>query len=406
VTIATLLGAPHRDARRARLVWSIVAAACVLAAIWLAAYRSNDFWEVRGWIERWRTGADVYAADLWVDYPPWALPVLAWMAWLPHDAAPLVMALLNAALSLAATALLVAETDRLAALGMSRTARAAWTMLLLAMPAVRLNIWLGQTTPIAVCLICLASRWSATRPWIAGLCLGLGAFKPRVAAGVMFVLLLEGRIATITAAAGTVIALAWAYASSVHLSLVTVIGEYAGSLRAIYQSPEQLPSGLDVHQVVLDVLGPGHAADAVFWTIALAAVTALAWNVWRARGATAAPAWTFAMGFVCSLLIFPSRRYSLLVIGPMLLLLSHRVGDKRRSLAWFASLMALLLIDVPLTVRLVLDHVWPSADWLARIAMETNRALVLGLFVTGLWVLTRSAALARHAESRAHFRIS
>ena len=137
-------------------------------------------------------GRDVgYAAYF---YPPLFLLICA-----PLAAAPYLAAL---GLWLAATGAAFFATLRA-----WMEPRLGW-LTALAFPAVLFNAAHGQNAFLAAALIGLAALWLDRRPWLAGVALGLLAFKPHLGRAAPFVLLAAGRWRTIVTATATLAAFA------------------------------------------------------------------------------------------------------------------------------------------------------------------------------------------------------
>ena len=121
----------------------------------------------------------------------------------------LVCAPLAAAPYLAALGLWLAATGAafLATLRAWMEPRLGW-LTALAFPAVLFNAAHGQNAFLAAALIGLAALWLDRRPWLAGVALGLLAFKPHLGLAAPVVLLAAGRWRTIVAAGATLAAFA------------------------------------------------------------------------------------------------------------------------------------------------------------------------------------------------------
>jgi alpha-1,2-mannosyltransferase len=82
-----------------------------------------------------------------------------------------------------------------------------WAVLAILTPAALLNIWEGHYGFLIGALFLYGFRWLDTRPWAAGVAIGMLIIKPQFALLIPLVLLLQWRWRTITAASITVAAM-------------------------------------------------------------------------------------------------------------------------------------------------------------------------------------------------------
>jgi alpha-1,2-mannosyltransferase len=221
-------------------------------------------------------------------YPPFFLIVAAALAYMPY---PLALAVWQGAtfvLYLLALRMIVTyapkgEPRDAPAHRASRAADPLWLLLALAFPAVFINLGHGHNGFLTAALIGAALVQLDRRPALAGVLLGLLAYKPQF--GILFpvVLVASGRWRVIAAAAATIAALAaittaalgtsvWdAFLASTHFTRVVVL--------------ENGETGWQKIQSVFSAVrmwgGPVALAYAVQGSVTLALAAAMAW-LWRA----------------------------------------------------------------------------------------------------------------------------
>jgi hypothetical protein len=162
---------------------------------------------------------------------------------------------------------------------------APW-LVALAFPAVLVNIGHGQNGFLTAALLGGALHWLDRRPWLAGLLIGLLAYKPQFGVLIPLALLAGGRWSSIGAAAATVAALVavsyatlggevWhAFAESTTFTR-TVVLEQGGTgwekIQSIFSAARMWGAGI-------------HAAYAVQIALALVLAASLAW-LWQSDAA-------------------------------------------------------------------------------------------------------------------------
>jgi hypothetical protein len=156
----------------------------------------------------------------------------------------------------------------------------------LAFPAVFVNIGHGQNGFLTAALLGSALHWLDRRPWLAGILIGLLAYKPQFGVLIPIALVAGGRWHTIAAAAATVAAL-------VAISLVTL---GSGVWHAFIDSMtftqtvvlEQGDTGWEKIQSVFSAVrmwsASVHTAYAIQTALALALAASLAW-LWQSDAA-------------------------------------------------------------------------------------------------------------------------
>jgi alpha-1,2-mannosyltransferase len=221
-------------------------------------------------------------------YPPFFLIVAAALAYMPYPLALAVWQGATLVLYLLALRMIVTnapegEPRDAAARRPSRAADPLWPLLALAFPAVFINLGHGHNGFLTAALIGAALVQLDRRPALAGVLLGLLAYKPQF--GILFpvVLVASGRWRVFAAAAATIGALAaittaalgasvWdAFLASTHFTRVVVL--------------ENGETGWQKIQSVFSVVrmwgGPVVLAYAIQGSVTLALAAAMAW-LWRA----------------------------------------------------------------------------------------------------------------------------
>jgi hypothetical protein len=159
-------------------------------------------------------------------------------------------------------------------------------LIALAFPAVFVNIGHGQNGFLTAALLGGALHWLDRRPWLAGVLIGLLAYKPQFGLLIPIALLAGGRWGTIGAAAATVAAL-------VAVSFATLGGDVWQAFRDSMNFTqvvvlEQGGTGWEKIQSVFSAVrmwGAGvHTAYAVQATLALMLAASLAW-LWQSDAA-------------------------------------------------------------------------------------------------------------------------
>jgi hypothetical protein len=217
----------------------------------------------------------------------------------------------------------------------------------LAHPLVFCNLVYGQNGLFTAGLLTLGALLVDRRPLVAGLCFGLVAYKPQLAALAPLLLLVTGRWRCLGACLGTVLALCLAallaFGSAPWLGFLGTIGE---TDRIILR---QAAAGLDLNASAYGAVRLAGGPFALAWTAQIAAslgALALAWRVWatcpdpRMRAATLLAAAPMLSPYV--------PVYDLAPVVPATVLLvvaARRAGGLHAYERW-------LLIAAPLTAGL------------------------------------------------------
>lgn len=325
-------------ATRAAIGW----AALVLAvAVWLSldAGRSEDLRRVAAWVRAWAGGAHLYGAGSDVDYPPWAIVVLAPLAWVP---APLLTPAWIACNILCA-ALLARHLQR-GPFGRPTGSAPFW--LLMAAAAGRT---LNQFSLPAM----LAGTVALSGGALAWLWLGLALVKPQV--GIVFVAwcACRGRWREVAAAAAVVMALTLLYAwvagvppFAVPAAYVTILSEQQAGLAGR-----------------TEVLWHLHRVMPVVPAVLLAACIGLGagWPAWWRNDARG-----YAHLALGSLLAVRHQSYDLILLLPWVA--SLRGG-------WFVVAAGLVAVD-PAALAARLEQLAGAQPW---VSTWINPAVLMGL---------------------------
>ena len=307
-------------------------------------------------------------------YPPVFLLVASPLALLSPQGA--FLAWITLSLALFSGALLVA------------TGRRDAVLLGLAHPLVLCNLTYGQNGLVTAGLLTLGAMLVDRRPWLAGCCFGLVAYKPQLAALAPFLLLMTGRRQALAACLGTASALCLA---SVALFGIAPWQSFLASLsetnRIILR---EAGAGLDINASVFGAVRLAGGSFAAAWAVQVCAglaALALAWRVWAADGDVGLRAATLLAGAPMVSPYVPVYDLAPLIPATILLALAaHRAGGLRRH-EWA------LMLAVPLTalLRLAMASTGISFGFLlgvATFACIAARALP--------WVTTRLATAAAH----------
>ncbi len=385
--VGSLFVVPHRRVGPAIYFWGLIALVSMSCALWVADAHSDAYWEIRQWLEIWRTGGtDIYPLRvLGVDYPPHAIIILWPLLGIPRSVAGDTYAILNVFMCGVSTWLLVSVMSRLMTVSLTRLERTTYVLMLLAWSSVRVSIWSGQTTPLVLLLLCLSLRMADRFPIAAGIVLGLGTLKPHVAMGFLLVFWLQKRFSSLIAATLTIGVLFCAYCASVGRSVPFVLGEYYHLLVGIYGGSLFLRGEVDIRPFFIDVIRDYSVGESLF--LATAAVTGalVIWFSWRVRSRENAMALILSTAVLWSLEVFPFRRYGLTLVAPFVLYLLWDPHVSRRTLQALGVVVFSIVIDVPFLVR----HAIEWSGWASGRAIEpwfhyTNRFAILGFFVAAL----------------------
>jgi alpha-1,2-mannosyltransferase len=302
-------------------------------------------------------------------YPPFFLLVAAPLATLPYSWALALWQISTLALYLWALAALLRQS------AMPQWARdTRWVLLALAFTAVFVNLTHGHNGFLTTALVAGALSQLDRRPWLAGLLLGLLAYKPQFGVMIPLALAAGGYWRSFAAAAGTVLGLAvavtllfgpevWtAFLASMHFTRVVVL--------------EQGSTGFEKIQTFFSQVrflgGPVTLAYAAQAAISLLAAIVLV-RLWLrpaqfgVRGAALCLATLLGTPYLLD--------YDLMLLAPALLLLAAE-GRKRGFQPFELSLLTFLWL-VPLAAR--------------NLATATHILLVPFAILALLMMLNRSA---------------
>ncbi|WP_238180895.1 glycosyltransferase family 87 protein [Methylobacterium trifolii] len=266
-------------------------------------------------------------------YPPVFLLPAAAMALLPPQGA----FLLWTALSLG----LFALTLRLA------SGRGDAVMIGLAHPLVFCNLTYGQNGLFTASLLTLGALLVDRRPWLAGLCFGLVAYKPQLAGLAPLLLLVTGRRQALAACIVTVLALC--------LASLAAFGwaPWQGFLDTLAQTNRIIlrnaAAGLDINASAFGAVRLAGGSMEAAWALQVAVSGLAIWFAWRAWTVCADPALRTAALLSAAPMISPYvPLYDLAPLVPATMLLAiaaHRAGGLRAYERW-------LLIAAPATALL------------------------------------------------------
>jgi hypothetical protein len=227
-----------------------------------------------------------------------------------------------------------------------------WPLLALAFPAVFINLGHGHNGFLTAALIAGALTLLDRRPILAGILIGLLAYKPQFGLLIPLVLMVSGRWRVFFAAAATVIVLALAVTLAFGVEVWTAFFASASFTRSVVL--EQGGTGWSKIQSVFSWVrmwhGPVMLAYAVQGAVTLAIALSLAW-LWRQR---APYAWQAAALLIGAVLATPySLDYDLMLLAPAICFLAVD-GMTRGFGPWQKTLLAALWI-VPLVTRSVAE---------------------------------------------------
>jgi hypothetical protein len=342
-------------------VWGVLACVSLASGVWGATWpgRSLDLREVLRWAATWDFGAvNPYTTGvLRVDYPPHAFLLLGPLHLLPADLAPAMFAVVNTIICVLAAWVTVQVSMEVPGPTATRQ-RQVLVLVILTFGVFRSSLWLGQLMPLAWLLLMLAVREAARRPALAGVCLGLGAFKLNLALGVVLCLLAQGRRTVLLWAAVTmaigISVVAWI--TGVEPWVMTE--QYVRGMVRMYG-----PGGYVADWLSLRALADGPAARAAIAAYLAITGALVAWVTVR-RNVTGAHA--LALWCLWSLQAVSHQRFNFVLAVPAVLLLGQAV--RAGVPAWvFLTVAGFLAVDAPW----ILMHArWTApADWAPRLLM-------------------------------------
>jgi hypothetical protein len=367
--------------RAAVLVAVLTIAAGVIRAS--AGSRSDDLLLVHGWLQQWlSTGTNPYTSSPGVNYPPHAFVLLAPVGLIPRDIAPVVWAVLQAAMAPLTAWWLVREWP------MTRIDRVIVVAFVTSWNSVMTGIWMGQFTLLAT-LCGLRALQQIDRPWTGGFWLCASTFKPHM--GVIFVLwaIARGHWRTVAAGGlwGTLLLLVLAYSTQTHpITIVTtwldvVAWMFGGS------SPQR---GITEWWGLLEPVLPTASVGLVRIAGSVAGVLVLAFALRRTRAVDRTGRIALAIIAIWSLATLFHRRYDLFLLAPAMAglwvaLRNDPATSRRHWVLWMGVHLA-LLVDVPWTWQVYYGpHAQPMGP-LAWLCVHFDRLLVIGV---GVWFWRR-----------------
>lgn len=305
---------------------------------------------------------------LW-NYPPTFQLASAPLALLPYNAAYYLFAGISLGLFVAALKPLVPWREA--------------PVLLLALPATLICALHGQNSLLSAALLATAIMTIDRRPVLAGICIGLLAFKPQL--GVLFplVLAITGRWRVMLVAAATLSVFVGLSVAAFGIGLWDIFLRNLGVVREVVESG-QLPWGkMPSAFVFLRMLGvpeAGAYAGQVFVALGAIAATALVW--WRC-GATLLAGAVLIAG---TLLLTPyTFDYEMAILAVPLAIIARQLvrhgagaGEKVLLLALAASPLLMGPLVVKISVQVGFLALAATFVWAARLALE-RKATIAGV---------------------------
>jgi len=228
-----------------------------------------------------------------------------------------------------------------------------WLLLAAAYPAVFVNLGHGHNGFLTAALFGAALILLERRPWLAGVLIGLLAYKPQFGLLIPLVLIAGGYWRSFAAAALTVAALALAVTLAFGTEVWTAFLASTHFTRTVVL--EQGQTGWHKIQSVFSVVrmwgGGIDLAYAVQGAVTLAVAAALIW-LWRSRAAFALKAAALLIG--CVLATPYSLDYDLMLLAPAIGLLA--VDGMQRGFAPFEKTLLAILWIAPLVARTLAEH--------------------------------------------------
>lgn len=373
-------------------VWGCLTVVCLASGYYFAdnPTGSEAFFTVREWLSAWRSGANVYALNLFADYPPNALVFLSPLSLFPQENGHMIFAAINVVVCVASSWMLVGLTAGYAGISLTRLERLTYALMLLVMSPSRVAVWNGQTSPLLILFCCLALRLAPRWPLTAGLLMGIGMSKPHVAFGFALLGMFSGMWVMLFSSAATVIAAWCIYSFSVGQSPVAVFFDYTSTLLGLYGGPQFLRAEADVRPFFVDFFGAYTIGEPLFLLTAAVLGALLLWLTWRGRNNNDVGVWVMASALMWCIAVFPFRRYGLMLMAPTMLLMLWRPGLSERALTGVALMIFVLVADVPFLIRhsvLTLGPGW--AQHYAPATHYVNRALTAICLTIAFTVLNR-----------------
>jgi alpha-1,2-mannosyltransferase len=253
----------------------------------------------------------------------------------------------------------------------------------LAFPPLILFLIRGQTSALALaCFTAAYLAFDGDRPWLAGIALGVLAFKPQFLVGVAPVLLFAGcwkSFAGMAASAAGQLGFAWIYFGS------AVMRAYFGALWHVSRWIDNVELSLapiQMHSLrsFWSLLIPWPAVASTLYGACAIAVVALGVRAWKSSSPLAA---RFSVLTLAAVLINPHLFvYDLLVLAPVFLLIANSMSkEAQRKVQQAPSPLLSLLLHLTFMLPLL----GPLSRW-------THLQLSVPAFAALLWVLSRHRA--------------
>jgi hypothetical protein len=228
--------------------------------------------------------------------------------------------------------------------------------------AVFVNLTHGQNGFLTAALFAAALALLDTRPWLAGLCFGLVAFKPQFGVLIPFVLAVDGRWRSFLAAAATVLALAALSASLFGVQIWPGFFSAASQARQVileangvgYNKMISVFSWLRLWHLPLTVAYAGQVIVAIL-------VISASLRLWRADADRRLKGAALCVG---TLLSTPfALDYDLMILAPAILLIIAYMIEK--PVIPFGATLVFVLWLMPLFVRgIAAAALLPLANWM------------------------------------------
>ena len=276
----------------------------------------------------------------------------------------------------------------------------------------------GQTSALALaCFTAAYLAFDGDRPWLAGIALGVLAFKPQFLVGVAPVLLFAGcweSFVAMAASAGAQLGLAWIYFGSAvmraYFEALWHVSRWIGNVE-LSLAPIQMHSLRSFWSLLI----PWRPAALTLYGVCAVGVVALAVAAWKSSSPLAV---RFSVLTLAAILVNPHLFvYDLLVLAPVFLLLTNSIageslpesmasktpsqipnqvpskvpGEVRSDIQGEAQCKVLQADPPVLTVLLYLTFVLPLLGPLSR---WTHLQLSVPAFAALLWMLSRRAGIA------------
>ena len=371
--------------RTSLVALTALAAANLCAGVWLStdAARARDLHAVVEWAGAWIAGANPYApVDAVVDYPPWALVVLAPLAALPAAWLAPIWVAVNATLLV----LLVVRLVRL----VGEPTRVRWALALL-LGATACARTLSQFSLLSDTLA-IFGAFSSSRVF-GGLCLGMSLMKPQIGGVALVWCLLQREWARAGVALALAACLTGAFAFRIGLDPFALLDQYAGVLAYVHGAAAPLGGHTELRAWLL-ALVPSHAVSLstsaiLMVALLLPAIVSVGASARARQKATGDDGLELlALCGAASLLAVRHLSYDFILLWPALLAWrAAPLSVRPAGAGWppaFALLSALLVLGLPAWVRLAVAGGAPGG---LLVVTETDRLAAAGAWLALSWRL-------------------